>query len=337
MASENGKTTILKALRHIAWDMDYSRVQLSEALDISPAAVTKLIAPLIEEGIIYESSFRSGNRNRKGRYLKLTENHYRILAIRISRTDITASIADSSGRIIREDKLESFSDIISYASASMFDAAVIITPGSPMNTMDAAPFGWRFEGIKNWFTDEMHVPFSVCNDSNARLFGEMWFGAGRGHDDDSIVLYNIGRGIGAAAYVNGQLIKGYSGSAVEIGHVTVDMNGGECSCGNRGCLELYASLDKWPDLYDEGVLREYSETLALGAEILAASFSPSLMIMAANDAPDLDFSRIIPYIRKYLEKHFFPMKLNELQIVPSALGDYGFLLGAIPVALHELL
>lgn len=50
MASENGKTTILKALRHIAWDMDYSRVQLSEALDISPAAVTKLIAPLIEEG-----------------------------------------------------------------------------------------------------------------------------------------------------------------------------------------------------------------------------------------------------------------------------------------------
>jgi glucokinase len=79
----------------------------------------------------------------------------------------------------------------------------------------------------------------VTNDANAAALGEMLFGAARGMKD--FIVITLGTGLGSGIVANGELIYGADGNAGEIGHTIVDINGRECGCGRRGCLETYAS------------------------------------------------------------------------------------------------
>jgi len=77
----------------------------------------------------------------------------------------------------------------------------------------------------------------VCADNDARtaLVGEVLWGAARGRRN--VVLLTLGTGVGAAALVDGVIVRGASGAACHLGHVTLDLRGGLCICGNYGCLE----------------------------------------------------------------------------------------------------
>jgi glucokinase len=81
----------------------------------------------------------------------------------------------------------------------------------------------------------------VLADSEARvaLAGEVVWGAARGREN--VLMLTLGNGVGGAALVNGQLLRGHSGVAGHVGHITVDPYGAVCSCGNRGCLETVFS------------------------------------------------------------------------------------------------
>lgn len=78
----------------------------------------------------------------------------------------------------------------------------------------------------------------VENDANAAAVGEMWLGAGRSERDALVVT--LGTGIGGGVILNGELYAG-ADLAGEIGHVVIDPRGPLCGCGNRGCVEQYAS------------------------------------------------------------------------------------------------
>ena len=82
------------------------------------------------------------------------------------------------------------------------------------------------------------IPVVVTNDVRAAMWGEWLFGAGRGVED--LVCVFVGTGIGGAIVSAGKLLEGCSNTAGEIGHMTVDMNGPLCNCGNRGCMEALA-------------------------------------------------------------------------------------------------
>jgi glucokinase len=81
---------------------------------------------------------------------------------------------------------------------------------------------------------------TIDNNANTSALAEQWFGAGR-HVSD-FVLLNFGRGIGMGIVIDGELYRGAHHNAGEAGHVTVDLNGPRCDCGNAGCLGLYASV-----------------------------------------------------------------------------------------------
>jgi len=85
---------------------------------------------------------------------------------------------------------------------------------------------------------ECAIPVVVTNDVRAALWGEWLFGAGRGIGD--LLCIFIGTGIGGGIVCGGRLIEGCSNTAGEIGHITVDLNGPLCHCGNRGCMEALA-------------------------------------------------------------------------------------------------
>ena len=179
---------------------------------------------------------------------------------------------------------------------------VCITPGI-RSTDDSisgvsAPFFWDIQILRDLVYEQFHLPLYTENDSNAALLGEMWFGAGK--DTNSFVLYNIGKGIGAAACLDGHLLRGFHNSSIEIGHVTINFLGPKCACGNRGCLELYAGLDnlhenlevfnqqrgkkdsiesvfmkaRGGDVECQNFVQNYADMIAEGAIILANMFTP---------------------------------------------------------------
>jgi glucokinase len=85
----------------------------------------------------------------------------------------------------------------------------------------------------------MKVPVFITNDANAAAMGEVVFGAARGMKH--VIVITLGTGLGSGIIVDGKLLYGADGFAGEIGHTNVDPNGRLCGCGNKGCLEGYAS------------------------------------------------------------------------------------------------
>ena len=99
--------------------------------------------------------------------------------------------------------------------------------------------GWRDVPIRDQLCDSIGVPVVFDNDGNAAAFGEFWVGAGR--DLTDMVMFTLGTGIGAGVILNGAVLHGHFDNAAELGHMIVVTDGLPCSCGQRGCLEQYAS------------------------------------------------------------------------------------------------
>ena len=93
--------------------------------------------------------------------------------------------------------------------------------------------------IKEILQEHFNLPVYLGNDVEIATIGEQKFGAGKGCDD--FVCVFVGTGVGSAIVKDGKIITGATGTAGEIGHIIVDLNGRQCACGAHGCLEAYAS------------------------------------------------------------------------------------------------
>ncbi|HEY1183134.1 MAG TPA: ROK family protein [Bryobacteraceae bacterium] len=83
------------------------------------------------------------------------------------------------------------------------------------------------------------VPVFADNDARVALAGEMAWGAARGHEN--VIMLTLGQGVGGAVLAGGRLLRGHTGLAGNLGHLTVEPHGAQCACGNRGCLETVFS------------------------------------------------------------------------------------------------
>ena len=98
---------------------------------------------------------------------------------------------------------------------------------------------WEGTNIKKRLEAEFGMNTVVLNDANAAALGEMWKGAAKGRE--KVVVMTIGTGVGGGIIVDSKILLGSKGFAGEIGHIPVNVDGEECSCGNTGCIEHYGS------------------------------------------------------------------------------------------------
>ena len=122
---------------------------------------------------------------------------------------------------------------ISVAAAGAIDFEKGLVTSSPNLP------GWHDVPLRDIVKKKYRLDTFLINDASAAALGEHEFGAGR--RINSLVLLTVGTGIGGGIIINGKLYSGQSGSAGEIGHMTIDVNGPRCNCGNTGCLETLAS------------------------------------------------------------------------------------------------
>jgi glucokinase len=99
--------------------------------------------------------------------------------------------------------------------------------------------GWHDYPVREEIERRLHSRVILENDGNAAAFGEFWLGAAR--DVDSCCMFTLGTGVGGGIILNGRVWHGMTGMAGELGHITYVPDGLQCGCGNRGCVEQYAS------------------------------------------------------------------------------------------------
>lgn len=174
-------------------------------------------------------------------------------------TRFRVALADETGKLLQRRSWLTEADrglaaVLERVQALIAEVAAT-SPGSVAGIAIAAPgpldpwkgIVYRPPNLPGW--DEVHlkeilearfgIPVSVGNDANLAALAEWRFGAGRG--SDYVTYVTVSTGVGGGVIDRGQLLLGSGGGAAEVGHMTIELNGPYCNCGNRGCLEALAS------------------------------------------------------------------------------------------------
>ncbi len=99
--------------------------------------------------------------------------------------------------------------------------------------------GWKDVPVRDMVARGTGLPANLENDANSAAYGEFWAGGGRGTND--MVFFTLGTGIGGGVIIDGHLVRGFFDNGAELGHMIVQPGGRLCGCGQRGCVEAYAS------------------------------------------------------------------------------------------------
>ena len=99
--------------------------------------------------------------------------------------------------------------------------------------------GWNNLPVASLMQEVLPYPVRLTNDANAAAYGEAKFGAGKSYE--TVIMLTLGTGVGGGIIINGQLFEGNQGKGGELGHTVIVLDGEQCTCGRKGCLEAYAS------------------------------------------------------------------------------------------------
>jgi glucokinase len=190
----------------------------------------------------------------------MSKSNVYALGIDLGGTKVLASVVDvSTGEVIasvrKRTKADKGQDFISKRTVELASEVLASLDGQEIvaigvgaagqidretgTIMDAPNLGVHDLNLNELLGNQFGKPVRVGNDVEVATAGELYYGSGRGYQD--FVCVFIGTGIGGGIVQNGQLYTGISGTAGEIGHTIIDAGGRLCGCGNRGCLEAYAS------------------------------------------------------------------------------------------------
>ncbi|HEV2835289.1 MAG TPA: ROK family glucokinase [Pyrinomonadaceae bacterium] len=211
-------------------------------------------------------------------------------------------------------------------------------------------------------TRELGLPAILENDANAAAVGEMWQGAAQGCR--TIICVTLGTGVGGGIILDGELWRGVDGAAAEIGHMCVDPFGGvACTCGSRGCLEVFASATaivrmtreaspRYPDsvlhrqdelsaesIFAAGlkgdelaleIFRRMGIYLGVGLANLINILNPEMIVIGGGVANGWDLFE--KHMLHEVEERAFPLLAARVKIVRAKCGDDAGLLGAARLA-----
>ena len=260
--SENNRSRILQYLYH---NGICSRAQIAKAIKLTPAAITKITAKLLAQGIIEETGDMDGDKNRRSIGLNLNCAKYHIIGVKFARSLVQIAVFDlKCNRIFLSDLPTVSEEHIPETVERIRDtvrqlikddpsivAVGMAVPGPYLKdegrtALVSSMQGWRQINFIDEFATAFRVPVFIEQDARAGALAHYLFDPSV-HADDNLAYYLVGEGVGLGVIDNGRLINGFLGAATEIGHISIDVNGRPCDCGNIGCLERYCST---PAIHD---------------------------------------------------------------------------------------
>jgi len=239
--------------------------------------------------------------------------------------------------------------------AGQLDPKTGYVDNSPNLSWFGVQFGKKLE-------KRLRMKIRLANDVNAAAWGELLYGAGKGHRE--LVAVFVGSGIGGGIVCNGGLVEGATGTAGEIGHLIFRENGLLCDCGHRGCFEAYAGgmpmekrmrkavkAGKSPMVYEmvkgdlskintrtiaisakrgDRVAKQIWQDAQLSLSVLCANlvsvFNPEVLVLGGGVIKGNPI--LASQICDYVLKHSVELSAKKVKIVRSKLGGNAIALGA---------
>ena len=386
------EANIALVLRLIRQHGPLARVAIARRTGLSRTTVSSIVDGLLAEEIVREGETLNAapSGGRRPTLVHFNESAGLILGADMGRTHFTIIATDLDARIIARRSgpwdtnngpdvclprlIEEIRALMSERNLD-WDRVVGVGIGIPgpvdvaLHTLVAPPrmAGWDGADVEGIIRAALNVPVILNNDTNVGALAESRYGAAAGESDFAYV--KVGTGIGCGLVINGEIYRGSSGVAGEIGHFTMDENGPLCDCGNRGCLEAMAGA---PQLvryaldagYDQGEVAPdaLSQSEIDVAEVVQAALhgdvacqaaiwrageligvalanlvnlvNPSVILLdgSVSHAGEI----LLAPIRKAIEERSLWAASHALRVQVSALGDSAIALGAATMVLDAV-
>lgn len=246
-------------LREIIHTSPVSRAKLSEVTGLNKTTVSSQVADLLDDNLIFEIGQGLSSGGRRPVMLVFNKNAGFTIGIDLGVDYLTIVLTDLEGTIVSESHQKIDSTLpcdLQKLMITLLEKQISVIPDSRygligiclgvpglVNNDQELTFtpnsNWSEIPFKQILEQTFQVPVFVENEANTGAYGEKEYGAAKHFKN--IVYVSINAGIGTGVIQNNELLKGKNGLFGEMGHTVIDFNGPRCTCGNRGCWELYAS------------------------------------------------------------------------------------------------
>ena len=306
-----------------------------------------------------------------------------VFGIDIGGTTIKMGLFDAAGEVLDKWEIETrthnngeniIPDIAKAVKAKMEEKGIVTedvigagvgVPG-PVNdsgiVQGCVNLGWGVVNVSKDLGERLGMKVSAGNDANVAALGEMWKGGGQGYRH--LVVATLGTGVGGGIIIDGKIVNGFAGAAGEIGHIHVqDGEEATCGCGNKGCLEQYASAtgivrlaerklasttvktklkagnvtakDVWDavkdgDLIAQHIADEFGKYLGKGLAAITAVTNPEVIVIGGGVSKAGEV--LIEYVQKYYKEYVFPGS-RETKFALATLGNDAGIFGAAKLVL----
>jgi len=363
------RALILKTI-HAAGSI--ARVDIARQTKLNPATVSHIVDEFIAAGIARETGFRSTSRaGRRPVSLEVNPTARYAIGVDVAHGAVTAGLVDLAGRvrhrIVRPTggtwrgdlalpiAREVVEQLLADLAPAQRAAVVGVGVGAPSPVSIRAGRYLAPQSFDSWqdleavteLEDHLDLPIYTDNNANTSALAERWFGAGHG--------------VGTGLILNGDIYRGNHDLAGEAGHLSVNLDGPRCRCGNSGCLEMYASVPRvlamvreastdvgasaGPSSIEEAinalrrgdpvvtrVFAEVARHLAAGIVTIIYTLDPELILIGRELATAGD--ALLAPVRAEVRRRIFPALRDAVRIELAALPEAP-VVGAATLALRE--
>lgn len=329
------KSSVLNIIRSYG---PISRADIAQKLNASIPTATRITDSLLQKGLIISAGPGASSGGRKAPTFEINPEGAYIFGVQVGEnigivlTNLKAEVLDASSYPIVqfEDPEDIFKkigrEIDSMISKNKVPSSKVYGVGMGIpginfrakSVIEKSVFkGWNKIDINTLTKKYIKFETFIENIAYTTTLKEYWFGAGKGYSNIVHLLVDIG--IGGGVILDGKLYKGVNGKAGIMGHISVDFDGEECYCGNKGCVETYSSVpaivrkvkklisdgipsslsEKHPsiskitfedicreadrgDVLSHKVLKEAGQRLGAATAVLANVFDPELIILSGE-------------------------------------------------------
>lgn len=362
-----------------------SRADIVRETGLSATTVSLLVNVLLESGFVHESGVGESSGGRPPIMVAFDYGFRYLLGVDMGATHLTVVLTDLAGKVtarryrrydVARDPVGTVEAVLGLIDAMLGDAGKSLDQALGVGIAVAAPLeGERLDRVCGvilpcWdgfdligaLRPALPLPICVENDANAGAIAEKWWGKGTEHDN--LAYIKLGTGVGSGLITGGAIYRGNGGTAGEIGHTTIDLDGPLCRCGKRGCLESYLRVpaliervaqmrrqahkpDNLGDLETiqavidaaqagdaecRAVLEQAGRYLGVGVANLINLLNPGLIVLGGEVAAAGDF--FLDAVRNTVRERAMPKAAQEAEICFSGLGADAVAIGAATTMLE---
>jgi glucokinase len=308
------------------------------------------------------------------------------VAVDLGGTQIRAALVDSAGRISSrasaatlaaagpESVIGQIAQLVAEISLDVDRDSIVgagVSSPGPLDTAAGIALsiptltGFIDYPLRAKLSEQLQLPVTLENDGIAAAIGEWKFGAGQGFSN--VVYVTVSTGIGGGIICDNRVLRGRRGMAGHVGHMSFIQDGELCACGNRGCLEAYASGTAFTkraakvaagnrktilgsqdgamdaarvfqaardgDALARSLVEQEADYLGKGFASLLHLYSPDILIMGGGLSNQYDALHV--GIVHAVKAHAMPA-FRDIPIVRSALGANSGLIGAASLAIGNV-